>query len=214
MDNVTHTLTGLMMARTGLGGKTKGAAVMMMLAANAPDMDVVSWFGGTLTYLEHHREYTHALAFAPLVAFVPFALVRWIGRAPLGLAAYLGALVGVLVHLLLDTTNVYGVRLLLPFSDRWLRLDMTDIVDPWILTILVLALTAPALVKLVSDEIGGRRQPSPKHGWAVFALLALFTYECGRFVSHTRALAILNSHLYGGALARRVTATPTGANPL
>ena len=79
MDNVTHTLTGLMLARAGLGGKTKGATVMMLLAVNAPDMDVVSWLGGTLTYLEHHREYTHALAFAPLVALVPFALVRFPG---------------------------------------------------------------------------------------------------------------------------------------
>src|SRR5213082_1833086 len=104
MDNVTHTLTGLMLARAGLGGKTRGATVMMLLAVNAPDMDVVSWFGGTLTYLEHHREYTHALGFAPLVALVPFALVRFIGSAPLGLAAYLGALVAVLSHLLMDLT--------------------------------------------------------------------------------------------------------------
>jgi len=213
MDNVTHTLTGLMLARSGLGGKTKSAAVLMMLAANAPDMDVVSWFGGSLTYLEHHREYTHSLAFAPLVALVPFALVRWLGRAPLGFIAYLGALAAVLSHLLLDLTNVYGVRLFLPFSERWLRLDITDVVDPWILAILILALGAPALVKLVSDEIGGKRQPAPKHGWALFALLALFLYDCGRFVSHERALAVLNSHLWGGALAARVTATPDRLNP-
>jgi len=213
MDNVTHTLTGLMLARAGLGGKTKGATVMMMLAANAPDMDVVSWFGGTLTYLEHHREYTHALVFAPLAALVPFALVRFIGRTPLGWVAYLGSLAAVLSHLLMDLTNVYGIRLLLPFSARWLRLDITDVIDPWILAILLLALAAPALVKLVSDEIGGRRQPAPKHGWAVFALLLLFLYECGRFVSHERAVAILNSHLWGGAPAVRVTATPDRLNP-
>src|SRR5262249_12067654 len=160
---------------------TRGAAVMMMLAANAPDMDVVSWFGGSLTYLEHHRSYAHALVFAPLVALVPFLLVRFIGRAPLAIAAYLGALGAVFSHLRMDVTNVYGSRLLLPFSARWLRLDITDVVDPWILAVLLLALGAPALVKLVSDEIGGRKQPAPKHGWAVFALLALFLYECGRF---------------------------------
>src|SRR5262245_35198062 len=112
MDNVTHTLTGLMLARAGLGGKTKGATAMMLLAVNAPDMDVVSWFGGSLTYLESHRSYTHALVFAPLVALVPFALVRFLGRAPLGIAAYLGALGAVVSHLLMDLTNVYGIRLL------------------------------------------------------------------------------------------------------
>ena len=213
MDNVTHTLTGLMLARAGLGGKTKGAALLMMLAANAPDIDVATWLGGTLTYLEYHRSYTHALLLAPVVALIPFALVRWIGRVPLGWTAYLGALLAVLSHLLLDSTNVYGIRLLLPFSARWLRLDITDVVDLWILLIFLLAVAAPALVKLVNDEIGGRKQPAPKLGWAVFALIVVFLYDCGRFVSHTRAVAMLNSHLWGGAPAVRVTATPDRLNP-
>src|SRR6478672_4439334 len=172
MDNVTHTLTGLMLARAGLCGKTKGATVMMMLAANAPDMDVVSWFGGTLTYLEHHREYTHALVFAPLAALVPFALVRFIGRTPLGWAAYLGALAAVLSHLLMDLTNVYGIRLLLPFSARWLRLDITNVVDVWIWVVVLLGILGPFLGKLVGPEIssGALRVRSYGRGWAWFAL--------------------------------------------
>src|SRR5207302_520697 len=94
----------------------------------------------------------------------------------------------VLVHLLLDWTNVYGIRLLLPFSDRWLRLDITDIVDPWILSILIIAIAVPALVKLVSDEIGGRKSPPPRRAWACFALIAVAGYETFRYVSHERAL--------------------------
>jgi inner membrane protein len=214
MDNLTHTLTGLMMARTGLGGKARGVAVVMMLAANAPDIDAVSWLGGTLNYLKYHRGFTHSLLFAPVLALVPCALVRWIGRSPLGWAAYLGSLAAVLSHLALDWTNVYGIRLFLPFSSEWLRLDQTNIVDPWILAIFALALSAPALVKLVSDEIGGRKQPGPRQAWAVFALVVLFVYECGRFSAHTRAVAMLDSHLWGGAPATRVTATPDAVNPL
>jgi inner membrane protein len=187
---------------------------MMMLAANAPDIDVVTWFGGSLTYLEHHREYTHALAFAPLVALIPWSLVRFLGRAPLGWAEYAGALVAVTSHMLLDFTNIYGVRLFLPFSDRWLRLDMTDVVDPWILCALLLALSAPALVKLVSDEIAGRRTPAPKRGWAWFALALVMLYEGARYTSHERALAMLASHLYNGAPPFRVTALPDRISPL
>ena len=42
MDNVTHTLTGLMLARAGLGKSTqRGGALMLMLAANVPDIDVL-----------------------------------------------------------------------------------------------------------------------------------------------------------------------------
>ena len=47
-----------------------------------------------------------------------------------------------LSHLALDWTNVYGIRLLLPFSGRFLHLDMTDVVDPWILLLLLLAVAA------------------------------------------------------------------------
>ena len=47
MDNVTHSLVGLMLAR--VSGRN---AAMMVVAANMPDIDIVSWAGGTLTYLD------------------------------------------------------------------------------------------------------------------------------------------------------------------
>ena len=65
MENVTHTLVGLMMARCGLSTTTARGAGMMMLAANMPDMDTVSWFGGPLAYLHYHRGDAHSLALPP-----------------------------------------------------------------------------------------------------------------------------------------------------
>jgi inner membrane protein len=214
MDNVTHTLTGLMLARCGLDRGVKGTPIMLMIAANVPDIDGVSLFWDPLTYLNVHRSYTHTFLFIPVMAFVSWGLVSLIRRQSLGWGAYIGAMVVVLSHLLLDATNVYGIRLLLPFSEHWYRLDITDIVDPWILAILILALAAPALVKLVGDEISGRKSLAPKRGWAVFAMVMMMLYEGGRYVSHERALAILNSHLYAGAPPSRVTATPDRINPL
>jgi inner membrane protein len=214
MDNVTHTLTGLMLARAGLGSGTRSSSVMLMLAASAPDIDAVSWFGGTLTYLEYHRHITHSLAAAPVVAALPMLIVAAFARGVLSWRSYFGCLLVVLSHLLLDWTNVYGIRLLLPFSSDWLRLDITDVVDPWILGILILALAAPGLVKLVNDEIGSRRSAAPKRAWAVFALLAFAAYDGGRWVAHVRAEAILGSHLYGGALPLRIAALPVRINPL
>ena len=61
-------------------------------------------------------------------------------------------------------TNVYGVRLLLPFSSRWLHLDMTEIIDPWILLIFVLAVAAPALSGLVTSEIRGAKAARSETG--------------------------------------------------
>ena len=112
-----------------------------------------------------------------------------------------------------DYTNIYGIRLLLPFSDRWNRLDITDVVDPWIWATLLLALAAPALVKLVTGEIGGKLPP-PKRAWAWFALIVMLGYEGTRYTFHARALAMLDSHLYSNAPPKRVTAVPDRFNPI
>ena len=76
MDNITHSLVGLMLARAGLEKTTPHGAAMMVLAANAPDIDAIFWFSGTWMYLEWHRTYPHAIAFAPLVALLPMLLAR------------------------------------------------------------------------------------------------------------------------------------------
>src|SRR6185295_18225495 len=112
MENLTHTLVGLMLARVGLEKTTPRGAGMLMLAANVPDIDGVYWFGGALPYIEHHRTYTHSLTFLPLMALLPMLLVR----ATFSWRAYLASMAAVLSHLLLDCTNFYGVPLALPFS--------------------------------------------------------------------------------------------------
>jgi inner membrane protein len=216
MDNITHTLVGLMMARTGLGRTAnRGSGLMMMMAANVPDIDVAaSGLPGSLRYLELHRGYTHCLFMAPVMALVPLLLARWIAKSSINWKSYLACLIGVLSHLALDLTNVYGVRLLLPFSSRWLHLDMTDIIDPWILFALILALAAPALVGLVSSEIGGKKVAGPNAKWAWFALLGILSYEGFRLASHQRAIAVMGAHLYGGVATPRIAAIPDRINPL
>jgi inner membrane protein len=214
MDNVTHSLTGLMMSRAGLDRGVPRTALLMILAANAPDIDCISWAGGTLTYLDYHRGITHGLAMAPFVALLPWLVVKYLGKSALGVWEFFAATLGVISHLLLDYTNVYGIRMLKPFSDRWIRLDITDVVDLWILLALLTALAAPALVKLVSDEIGGKKAPPPRRGWAWFALALVLAYESGRYAMHSRALAMLDSHLYGDQAPRRISAVPDRINPL
>ena len=211
MDNVTHSLVGLMMSRSGIDRKVAHAAPLMMIAANTPDIDVISLFGGPVTYLEWHRGYTHALISAPVMALIPPLILLWRGRFTLW--AYLFSLIGVLSHLVLDWTNIYGIRMLMPFSARWLQLDITDVVDPWILATLFLALAAPAFAKLVSSEIASQTASSPKRGWAWFALIVLLGYEAGRYIAHERALAVMGAHLYDGSIARRLTAVPNRFNP-
>lgn len=201
-----------MIARAGLGKGVPRGTAMLMIAANAPDFDIVSWFAGPVTYLHYHRWFTHALVAIPLMAAVSVLMVRPFakGTFPWG-RALLAAAVGVLSHVLLDWTNVYGIRLFLPFSNEWLRLDITNIVDVWIWLVLLLAVVAPALARLVSSEIGAKSGSG--RGWALFALAFLLCYEYGRFVLHSRAVAVMNARLYDGAPPARVAAFPGFANP-
>ena len=226
MDNLTHTLVGLMLARASTradrsgdpSGQRAHTTGMMIVAANIPDIDVVSLFGGRLAYIEYHRSYTHSLAFAPLMALIAPLLIFAVFRTRITSWSYALSLIGVLSHLLLDWTNVYGIRLFLPFSSRVLRLDITDVVDPWIWLMLLLAVAAPALARLVSAEIRSqpvsRTGPGPKRGWAWFALTVLLAYEGFRYTAHDRALAIMGAHLFNGAVPRRLTAAPGRFHPL
>jgi inner membrane protein len=214
MDPLTHSATGLFLGRAGLNRFSEQAPWILVLAANAPDIDIVTLAGGQLNYLNYHRHLTHSLAAWPVMALLPVLAVRLFTRKPFRwLGGYLISLVAVASHLLLDYTNVYGIRFLLPFSGQWFRLDITSVVDLWIWAVLLLALAGPAVARLVNAEIGARTK-SAGRGFAIFALLFLAFYNAGRGVLHTRAVATLNSRNYAGAAPLRVAAFPGLANPL
>ncbi len=213
MDNLTHTLTGLALSRAGLHKACPRAAWLLILAANAPDLDVASAFFDSIAYLKYHRHLTHSFVGLPLVAILPALLVRLISRGPFAWRnAYLISLAGVASHLALDGTNQYGVRYLLPFSDRWFSLDANGVVDVWIWAALLISVLAPALGSLVSSEIGARK--SSGRGAAIFALCFLLLYTGGRKMLHDRAIAELDSRVYTGGVPRRTAAFPTAVNPL
>ena len=211
MDNVTHTLTGLILARTGLERWCPRSIWILPLAANTPDIDIISAFGGSLEYLSWHRHITHSLAALPVIALLPVAVVRLFGPIPWW-RAWLVAGIGILSHLLLDLTNMYGVRLLLPFTAKWFRLDTTAVVDVWIWAALAFAIFWPALSGLVSSEIGAVKTRG--RGLAIAAVLFLMAYNGGRYFLHQRAVAVMESRLYEGGPPRQVVALPSAFSPL
>jgi len=216
VDNITHSLTGILLSRAGFNRVTPQASWVLFLAANAPDIDVVSAFGGSLNYLHYHRHITHSLVMLPVLPLFCVLAVRLLSRQPLNwLGAYGIAFIGVASHLILDLTNIYGVRLLLPFSGRWLRLDTTGVIDFWIWGALLLAMCAPVLARLVNAEIGASTQAKggARRGFAIFALAFLVLYDSGRYIAHARAVAILESRIYSGSAPRRVAALPASPNP-
>jgi inner membrane protein len=214
------------MGRSGFNRTTALATATMTLAAEAPDIDVFSRFGGSAFGFNHHRGFTHSFLGVPLVAAAVVGLIylfwRLRGRKTRnpnlpprwGLLFAFACLAG-LSHILLDFTNNYGVRAFWPFSERWSSADLVFIVDPIILIVLALGLILPALFSLINEEIGGRRKGAMPTGRlaASLALLVVVAYWGVREYEHGRAVAALQSRTYQGVDALRASAYPYWSNP-
>ncbi len=162
MDNVTHSLAGLLIAeaavrlrarRTGAEPSPRFravAAISSMVAANLPDADLfyTGVGGDRLAYMLHHRGHTHTIAVAIVGAVllwgVAALLLRRRGRAEPGDARWLLGLLlaSTLGHVLLDWTNSYGVHPFWPVDNRWLYGDAVFIVEPWFWAVAVPTLVA------------------------------------------------------------------------
>ncbi len=213
MDNLTHSLLGLALARCGLNRAGTGATAVLVISANAPDADIVALSGGALRYLEVHRGYTHSFLLLPLMAALSVLVTAAVMRKRLAwFPLWLLACLGVLTHLGLDWTNSYGIRLLLPFSPAWYHGDWTVLTDYVLLAVLALAAVWPSFARLVSQEIGAR--PGAGRGVASAALIFTCSLLLVRYVCHARATNELNSRLYEGEVPMAVAALPHGVTPL
>ena len=212
MDNITHTLCGIILSRAGLNRLSPHATLLMVVAVNAPDLDVLTGVAGTGASILYHRGPLHSLVAMPLVALLVTLVIGFVKRKDFSWSrAYVVSLVGVASNPIFDLANDYGVRILWPFSDRWIHADFLPIVDPWIWTLFLLGLVAPWLSRLVSSEIGAKSGSG--RGAAIFVLCVLGGYCLGRYLVHERAIAVLDSHMYQGETPMRVAAMPALANP-
>lgn len=144
MDNLTHSLVGAALAEAGPRDRFALATPTLILAANIPDVDILSYaIAGEFAALAWRRGITHgipALLLWPfVVAAVMLAWDRHVRRrrdptavparfTPLLVLAALGAL----THPALDWLNTYGMRWWLPFDGRWSYGDSVFIIDPWL----------------------------------------------------------------------------------
>lgn len=150
MDNITHSLVGALLGQAGLKKKTGLAMPALIIGANLPDVDAACffWLDG-VEHLGFRRGITHgpiAWVVLPLIlAGLLWSFDRWQagrgkrpeGRLPVNFKwLYLLSLVGCLTHPTLDWLNVYGIRLLEPFSSQWFYGDTLFIIDVWLWALL------------------------------------------------------------------------------
>jgi len=140
VDNLCHSLAGAVIAQAGFARRVPRATLLCVIGANIPDVDASAYlWGDSLTALTFRRGWTHGLP-ALVVWSVLLAAVFWWWRRPghpdttrrtsnafrWTLAA---ATLSVFSHTSLDWLNNYGVRWLMPFSERWFYGDALFIVD-------------------------------------------------------------------------------------
>lgn len=167
MDNLTHTLAGLLIARLALSRapeavrspRLQGVAVTASaLVANLPDADVfyTGWRAAPLKYLLYHRGYTHTILIALLLGLATWGLaalfLRGLGgcRVSRAQVGWLGGIVilSAMSHLLLDWTNSYGVHPFWPLDNHWYYGDAVFIVEPWLWIV-----SLPILIRTARSRI-------------------------------------------------------------
>ncbi len=209
MDNVTHTLFGATLARTPLARAGRGTTAALLLASNAPDIDIVAALGGgSVKYLEWHRGPTHGPLGVVALAVVTAAIV-WAGRRfydrrnevaargdkrpeaarlPDASFATLVAVsaIGVVFHILMDLPTSYGTRVLSPFSWRWYAVDWLPIVDIYMLMVMVASLF-------------GRSNETQRRAKAAIVLTLIAANYGLRAMSHYQALEVA-PRLFGPTL--------------
>jgi inner membrane protein len=177
----------------------------LVLAANAPDVDVLSYVRGGYFALSFRRGITHgwpALIILPfLVTGVILAWDRLVRRrrdptlAPVrkGPTLALSAL-GVLTHPTLDWMNDYGMRWGLPFNGTWSYGDALFIIDPWIWLLLggsVFLAARPvgramggwAFLLVATSILVVASLPAARVGWACGVSSILLLWKAGLPVS-------------------------------
>lgn len=225
MEPITHILTGACLARAGLNRTSALATTTLVLAAEAPDIDVLAELGGRVFGFANHRGFTHTFvgvpAVAALVVLAVWLLWRfWLSRtsrkvasiAPRWSVLFTLACLSGLVHILLDFTNSYGVRPFMPFVNKWYSWDIVFIYEPVMWGLLLLGLLAPVLFSLVDREIGARKPKSRGRFGAAFALVLIVVLWGIRDYEHRRAVSAMGALTYQGQDAVRLSAYPYPGN--
>jgi inner membrane protein len=236
MDNLCHTLTGAALGRAGLADRAPYGMATLMIAANLPDVDVAVFLTDTLP-MSFRRGWTHGILAQVVLPVVLAAAVWLVARArarhdaePRSRGALSGpampaptvaggesrrlfltllalCYVGNFSHVYLDYLNTYGLRILMPFSSRWVYGDALYVLDPWMHLMLGMGL-------LLSTRARRRRSPAWRPARA--ALLAAAVYTLAMLGANSWSRVVVRDGLVRAGLPAdtRFMVTPVFANPI
>ena len=222
MDPVTHILAGVCIARAALNRMTGRVTLTVILAAAAPDLEVLARLKGPVPGFVHDRGFTHSFIGVALVsvAVVCFIYLIWrlacrkdLHSTPRWWLLFGFAYLAGLSHILLDFTDNYGVRPYWPFSERWYSWDIVYLADPVVTLLLLGGLLLSVLAFLMEEEVGGANKTPRGRLGASMAIICVVTVWGIRDFEHRRALHTLNARQYEDAGPVHASAFPLWWNP-
>ena len=218
MDNLAHSLAGAALAEAGLKHKTGLATATLILAANLPDVDAIGLLLGE--NLAWRRGWTHGpvamLILPPLLVAALVLFDRWQMRRgtrpvdrPVLHRGWLLALayIGWFSHPFLDFMNTYGIRVLMPFSERWFYGDILFIIDVW----LWIALGVGVWLSRRRGKAQASRAAIPAQ--VSLALVTAYIAAMGASSVAAERLAKRAAEVRGLGPVRNVVASPVPINP-
>lgn len=134
MDPVTHTLSGFVISKTLT--KNKALVITFLIFSLLPDIDLLLRIHSAELFLNYHRGITHGVMALFLLPLIP----AFIFRVKIGFfKTYIFTFLGYGMHLFLDFTNQYGIKILSPLDWSYYELSLTFIIDPYVFLPLLLA---------------------------------------------------------------------------
>jgi len=208
MDSLTHIAIGAIIGEL-YAGKSLGKKVLLIGAffQSIPDIDFVSsLFVSPSASLLAHRGFTHSFLFLIILSLVLATAARkWFRDFDLSFIHWTGFVsIEVLVHLLLDSLNVYGVGWFEPFSHMRISFHSLFVIDPFLL----LVLSTTFLILLLS-----RHTYRYRFMWSSGGLIVCFFYMCVSFLN----IGIINKRLESTMISQNIScqryfSTPTDFN--
>lgn len=209
MDNLTHALSGALIARAtaprprpGFTLPLRRRIVLGVIAASLPDLDYFVSFVSPYTYLLNHRGITHSLLMMPLWSLVCALLCAKLWRGGPGWRAYFGVFAwGIGIHIAGDWITSFGTMLLAPLSDHRFALASTFIIDLSLLGLLLAGVVAC---------IAWRQSRAP----AVVCLALVSTTIAFQSWQHRQAIDLGHAHARAqGMQGAKVSALPRPLSP-
>jgi len=111
----------------------KGLFFPAIIGSLAPDLDILSIFGGIGCYAHYHQAITHTFWAAPALVFiVAYLFYLWRPYKNLWGLLAVGTL-GITLHILEDLTIDWGMAFFWPFSNETYTLRVIFLTDPFFL---------------------------------------------------------------------------------